>query len=109
MLLQSITDMIGGYNELVDQIFDSFSCWIEWRTDSTFLNSRHSLSFSCNFSSDPWNHLEFLVHLNEEGHRFVAYSIRKILEETQAQRLNHVGTWGDGDHCASWIELGEVG
>jgi len=57
------------------------------------------------------NHYSYfadLVHLNEEGHRYVANGIRNILEETKAERSNHVGTWGDGDHCASWIETGEV-
>jgi len=48
------------------------------------------------------------VHLSEAGHKFVADGIRKILADKGTQRINDVGSWGDGDVCTQWIDGGKM-
>jgi len=49
-----------------------------------------------------------LVHPNDEGHALIARDIKKIISKVKTKRSDRVGTWGDGDFCASWFQSGAI-
>lgn len=67
-----------------------------WGTD---FDMRDLLRFRFKFFAD-------LVHLNDYGHRVVASEIKRILVKARPRRSDNLGSWGDGDFCASWFQTG---